>query len=72
MDPVAAADDIVQAIALKKGEIVLSSAMPKLAIMLRYFWPSVYFYLMKKRAHRLRQIAEGDETNSNNSYNKSD
>lgn len=62
MDPVLAAEDIVQAIALKKGEIVLSSAMPKLAVWLRYFWPSAYFYLMKKRAHRLRQMADdGDD-----------
>lgn len=57
MDPLKAAEEIVQAIAFKNGELVLSGAMPKMAILLRWLWPSLYFYLMSKRAERLRKMA---------------
>uniref|UniRef100_A0A1B6CN93 Ketoreductase domain-containing protein n=1 Tax=Clastoptera arizonana TaxID=38151 RepID=A0A1B6CN93_9HEMI len=48
------ADDILSAVIRKKPELILSETTPRLAIYLRTFFPSLYFYIMKNRAKRLK------------------
>lgn len=45
-----AANKIMEAIASETKDLVLSPATPKLAIGLRYCCPSLYFWIMAKRA----------------------
>lgn len=46
------ASKILDAIAEKKNELVLSQFMPNLAIFVRHVAPNVYFWLMNKRANK--------------------
>lgn len=50
--PEYAAAKILNTIANKENELVVSQVIPKLAIFLRHFAPSIYFWLMKKRAEK--------------------
>lgn len=49
-DPAEAAVEIVQAVKSKKDEILLCSLFYRLAVLLRTILPSVYFWLMERRA----------------------
>lgn len=55
MDPEIVAEAIVNAVLSRKNELILSSLLPQLALLIRIIWPSLYFYLMQKRAYRLRR-----------------
>ncbi|KAL1140234.1 hypothetical protein AAG570_000166, partial [Ranatra chinensis] len=44
------AQKILIAVMHKKEEVIEASLSPRLAILLRYIWPSLYFYIMEKRA----------------------
>uniref|UniRef100_T1K731 Uncharacterized protein n=2 Tax=Tetranychus urticae TaxID=32264 RepID=T1K731_TETUR len=52
MDPKTVADEISLAIYQKKKELFLSTFTHKLAIILRYLFPSLFFILMSKRAKK--------------------
>ncbi|KAL3282579.1 hypothetical protein HHI36_005754 [Cryptolaemus montrouzieri] len=43
-------EKILNAVVQKKKEVVIAGVLPRVAIMLRKFLPSVYFYVMSKRA----------------------
>ncbi|XP_067136657.1 dehydrogenase/reductase SDR family protein 7-like isoform X2 [Centruroides vittatus] len=60
MDPNDVADAIIDAVLLRKNELILSTLLPQLALLLRIMWPSLYFYLMQKRAYRLRNEKKFD------------
>lgn len=47
------AQKIVKAVVQKEKEIVIATALPKVAIFLRHFLPGLYFYIMAKRARKL-------------------
>nr|AQS22607.1 dehydrogenase reductase sdr family protein 7-like protein [Pseudodiaptomus poplesia] len=46
------AEQIVKSIVRKKKEVVLSTLLHRLAILIRTFFPSLYFYLMARRANK--------------------
>lgn len=58
MEPKNVADAIIGAILSRKNELVLSGFLPQVVLILRILCPSLYFYLMKKRAYRLRREAK--------------
>ncbi|CAG9825370.1 unnamed protein product [Phaedon cochleariae] len=43
---------IIKAVAMKKNEVVISTLLPKMAIYLRKYLPTVYFYIMAQRAKK--------------------
>lgn len=43
----------VEAVAQKKKEVVIATLLPKFAVFLRGFLPSLYFYVMVKRAQKV-------------------
>lgn len=47
------ADKIVNMVVSRQDELVLAPLSNKCALMLRYLAPSVYFWIMKKRASKL-------------------
>lgn len=47
-----AAEKIVKAVVEKKNEMVISTLLPKLAIFLRKYLPSLYFLVMARRAKK--------------------
>ncbi len=53
MDPEIVANEIAAAIYQKKKELFLSSVTHRLAIILRYLFPNLFFILMSKRAKKL-------------------
>ena len=44
---------IVHAVVKKRKEVIIATVLPKLAIFLRKYFPSVYFYVMAIRARKL-------------------
>ncbi|KAG5888249.1 hypothetical protein JTB14_027931 [Gonioctena quinquepunctata] len=44
--------EIVKAVVEKKKEVIISTVLPRLAIFLRKFLPSVYFFIMVRRARK--------------------
>ena len=54
-DPIQMAHDIVRAILADKKDVILCSFAPKLAYWIRVLFPSLYFWIMAKRAHKLSQ-----------------
>lgn len=52
-DPDCIAEDIVKAVVQKKKEVVLATFLPQVAIFLRKYLPSLYFYVMAKRAKKV-------------------
>lgn len=47
------AEKVVRAVVQKEKEVVVATVAPKVAIFLRHFLPSVYFYIMAKRAKKI-------------------
>ncbi|KAG8256898.1 hypothetical protein J6590_060561 [Homalodisca vitripennis] len=56
-EPAKVARSILLAVMRNQPELTISDITPRVAILLRTLLPSVYFYLMKNRALRLRQQA---------------
>ncbi|XP_054257713.1 dehydrogenase/reductase SDR family protein 7-like isoform X2 [Macrosteles quadrilineatus] len=56
-EPLDVAKRILVATMKRQSELIVSDSTPKIAMFLRTLLPSVYFYLMKNRALRLRQQA---------------
>lgn len=54
MDPTEAAENILVATLSKHTELILAGLLPRLAILMRLLWPSLYFYIMSSRAKRIR------------------
>ncbi|XP_067013660.2 dehydrogenase/reductase SDR family protein 7-like [Anabrus simplex] len=50
--PAYVANQVLQAIADEKNEVILSPVSPRLAILIRTLTPSLYFWLMENRARR--------------------
>ncbi|KAF7271364.1 hypothetical protein GWI33_015720 [Rhynchophorus ferrugineus] len=53
--PEYAAEQIVKAVVQKKKEIVLSTLLPQVAILLRKYMPLLYYIVMERRAKKLEQ-----------------
>lgn len=70
MDPSDAAENILIAILSERTEYILSGFLPKFAIWLRVMWPSLYFYLMRNRAIRLRQSVSDSASSPSSSKQK--
>lgn len=47
-----AAEEIVKAVVRKKKELILSTLLPKMAILLRKWLPFLYFLIMEKRSKK--------------------
>ena len=56
MDPQLAAQSIVTAIIKRDKQLVLSPVVPKIAVLLRFIFPNLYFYLMNKRAKKSNKL----------------
>jgi dehydrogenase/reductase SDR family member 7B len=56
-DPIEMANDIVRAILDDKKDVILCSLAPKLAYWIRIYFPSLYFWIMAKRARKLSKQA---------------
>lgn len=56
-DPIEMANDIVRSILADKKDVILCSFAPKLAYWIRFYFPSLYFWIMAKRAHKLSKQA---------------
>lgn len=44
------AERVVKAVMEGKKELMIAPIAPRLAIFLRYFWPTLYFWIMERRA----------------------
>ncbi|KAG5675202.1 hypothetical protein PVAND_005126 [Polypedilum vanderplanki] len=64
-DPLVMAKDILQAVLRDKKDVIICSLAPKLAYWLRFICPSLYFFIMSKRARKLSK-------QNNSSFNKED
>lgn len=47
------AEKIVRAVVQKEKEVVIATALPRIAIFIRHFFPGLYFYIMAKRAKKV-------------------
>jgi dehydrogenase/reductase SDR family protein 7B len=56
-DPIELANEIVRAVLDDKKDVVSASLSPRLAILIRSWCPSLYFWIMAKRAHKLSKQA---------------
>uniref|UniRef100_UPI00358F2B5A dehydrogenase/reductase SDR family member 7B isoform X2 n=1 Tax=Myxine glutinosa TaxID=7769 RepID=UPI00358F2B5A len=54
-EPEAVAKEVYQAVVNRKKDVVLAGPVPKAAICLRALAPSIYFFVMARRARRERQ-----------------
>lgn len=45
------AEKILNSVVRKENDLIVSQFVPKLAIFIRHFAPSIYHYIMKKRAN---------------------
>ncbi|CAG0891297.1 unnamed protein product [Darwinula stevensoni] len=61
MSPEEVAREIVAAVVMRKREVTVATFLPKVAVWIRTLFPSLYFYIMRNRAARLREKEEGLE-----------
>lgn len=54
-DPYKSAQQIVRAVKIKKEEVLLCSFIYKIAVLIRAFFPKVFFLLMERRAAKARK-----------------
>ncbi|XP_018320727.1 dehydrogenase/reductase SDR family protein 7-like [Agrilus planipennis] len=52
-NPEDVAKEVIQAIIQKKNEVIVSSSIPRIVIILRKYFPWLYFFIMAKRATKL-------------------
>ena len=52
LEPSIAAENILMSVLKNDKQLVLCPLFPKIAIFLRFVFPNIYFYLMKKRAEK--------------------
>lgn len=60
-DPIELAHEILRAVLADKKDVVSASLSPRLAVLIRAWWPSLYFWIMAKRAHKLSKQANKQE-----------
>lgn len=53
-EPVTVAQRILSAVMRNESEVTISDLTPRMVILLRTLMPSIYFYLMRNRALRLK------------------
>lgn len=52
MDPKEVAQSVFTSVINNEKQLILSPFLPKIAILIRFFLPNIYFYLMNKRAQK--------------------
>lgn len=53
VDPIVMAEDILKAVLKNKKDVILCTIAPKVAFWLRFLCPSLFFWIMSKRARKL-------------------
>lgn len=56
--PESVAQKILKAILRDKKDVIIAGLQPRIAMMLRYLMPSIYFYIMQRRAKKEAQFKE--------------
>lgn len=58
------AEQILNGVVLKDKEMVIATAGPRYAIFLRSLFPSMFFWIMEKRANKMVSVAQSRTTSS--------